>query len=79
MEGNLEGGDVEVLEGVEGPGFDVDGGLLVGGRDGGVDRHDCWSGGIDRPRGVVDEGFGGFDAIEPMAMMGFASMDLREG
>lgn len=79
MDWDLEGGDVEVLEGVEGPGFDVDGGLLVGGRDGGVDCHGCESGGVDRPQGVVNEGFGGLDAIDSMATMDFALMDLREG
>lgn len=50
VEGDLEGRDVEVLEGVEGPGFDVDGGLLVGGRDGAVDCHGCWGGGFDSER-----------------------------
>lgn len=50
VEGDLEGRDVEVLEGVEGPGFDVDGGLLVGRWDGAVDCHGCWGGGFDRER-----------------------------
>lgn len=50
VEGDLEGRDIEVLEGVEGPGFDVDGGLLVGGWDGAVDCHGCWGGGFDRQR-----------------------------
>ena len=71
----MERGDVEVLEGVEGPGFDVDGGLLVGGRDGAVDCHGCWSGGVDREK-AVGGGVGGFDAIEAMEMMVLVVMGL---
>lgn len=74
VDGNLEGVDVEVLEGVEGPGFDVDGGLLVGGWDGAVDCH----GGEFRYGRLQVRFFGCLDAIEVIGMMVLLLMGSRE-
>jgi hypothetical protein len=45
--------------GVVVPGFDVAGGVLVGGRDGGVDRHDCFGGGLTVREGLWVRGLVG--------------------